>query len=258
MSSRFGNMTAQRSTSVKGTAVRAVAAAERVAVARARSQAARRVMAVPPSIPLGRFRRTQSRSISAPERKAVDTSMAGALNFDTNSAVGLCMPLLNIIPTGSASNQRIGKRVTMRALQIRGRITAASATIASNIAAMLVYIKTPNQAASLPAVTEILVSQSSSSLSNRDNASKFRVLRRWNWQITGNITTPATGNEIKDFDEYVRLPNLPALWTNASTAGSIGEFVEGALILLLLGDAANGATTTPTFTGTARLYFSDA
>jgi len=240
------------------TAVRAVAAAERVAVARARSQAARRTMAIPPSVPLGRFRRTQSRSISAPERKAVDTSLAGGFNFDTNSAVGLVMKLLNTIPTGSASDQRIGKRVVMRAIQIRGRITASTATIASNISAILVYIKNPNQAATLPAVTEILVSQSSSSLSNRDNASKFRVLRRWDWCITGNITTPATGNEIKDFDEYVRLPNLPALWTNASTAGSIGEFVEGALVLLFVGDAANGPTTTPTFTGNTRLYFSDA
>lgn len=213
--------------------------------------------AVPPAIPLGRFRRTTvSRSLSVPERKAVDSS--STMNFDSNSAVANCMQLLNTIATGSASNQRIGKRVTLRAVMVRGRVAAQSATIYEKCVLMLVYIKTPNQAATLPAVNEILVSQSSNALTNRDNASKFRILRRWEWIVTGNSTAPATGQEQHAVEEYVRLPNLPSLWTNASTAGTIGEFVEGALILLSVGINANGATTTPAFTGNQRVYFSDA
>lgn len=223
-----------------------------------RLSSAAAMRSVPPAIPLGRFRRTvASRSTLAPERKAVDTASI-ALNFDTDSAVAACEQLVNTIATGSASNQRIGKRVVMRAIAIRGRVQASSATTVQKCALMLIYIKNPNQAATLPAVAEILVSQNSNALTNRDNASKFRILRRWEWAVTGNTTTPATGNESFVVEEYVRLPNLPALWTNASTAGTIGEFVEGALILLSVGTGANGATTTPTFVGGCRLYYSDA
>jgi len=229
---------------------------------RARHMAAQRAVAsavartVPPAIPLGRFRRTQSRSITAPERKAVDA--AYTMNFDTNSAVANCMQLLNTIATGSASNQRIGKRVTLRAVALRASIQAQSAGIYQKCVLLLIYIKNPNQAATLPAVNEILVSQSANAMTNRDNASKFRVLRRWEWEVIGNSTTPATGMEQQIVEEYVRIPNLPSLWTNASTAGTIGEFVEGALILLSVGTSANGATTTPSITGNSRLYFSDA
>jgi len=229
---------------------------------RARHMAAQRAVAsavartVPPAIPLGRFRRTQSRSITAPERKAVDAAFS--MNFDTNSAVAACMQLVNTVATGSASNQRIGKRITLRALSVRASLQASTATIYQKCVLMLIYIKNPNQAATLPAVNEILVSQSANALTNRDNASKFRILRRWEWEIIGNSTTPSTGMEQQFIEEYVRLPNLPSLWTNASTAGTIGEFVEGALILLSVGTSANGATTTPTVGGNTRLYFSDA
>lgn len=191
------------------------------------------------------------------ETKTVDTSV-GPLNFDNNSAVANCMQLLNTVPTGTSSVTRVGKAVQMVSVQIRGEITASTATIAHKVALLLVYIRNPNQAATLPAVTEILTAQSSNQLTNRDNSSKFKIVRRWEYSVIGNITTPQCGNELICVDEYVELGYLDSVWTSASTAGTIAEFEKGALILLAVGDAANGATTTPVFVGRTRVYFKDA
>jgi len=180
------------------------------------------------------------------------------MNFDTDSAVANCMKLLNTIPTGTSTVTRIGKRVTLKAISIRGNIQAASAGTINKVALVLIYIRTPNQAATLPAITEILVTQSSSSLTNRDNASKFQIVRRWDYIVTGNSTTPATGNEMYTIDEFINLGMKPSTWTSASTAGTIGEFEEGALVLLSLGSSANGATTTPVGGFGCRCYFQDA
>jgi len=189
------------------------------------------------------------------ETKTVDT--AATLNFDTDSAVANCMKLVNTIATGSASTQRIGKRVNLKAIAIRGQIYVGSATTIQRIALLLVYIRNPNQAATLPAVAEILATQSSLSLTNRDGASKFKIIRRWDFKMSGNQTTPATGLEIIAFDKFVSLKGLPSEWTNASTAGTIGEFEKGALILLSVGAAANGATTTPIANLNNRIYYVD-
>lgn len=245
-SSRFaGRLSTSRASS--GTAVRAAQAAQRVADARARAVV--RSGNVPRPLPRPRG--------LAPERKAVDTTIS-QLNFDTSSAVANCMLLVNTVATGTLNTNRVGKRIVMRACSIRARVQAATATVLENCSLYLVYIRTPNQAATLPAVTDILTTQSSGGLTNRDNASKFRILRRWNFQVVGNSTTPSTGLECQDMDHYVPLPSLPAVWTAASTAGTISEFVEGALILLSVGQNANGATTTPYCTGQFRVYFSDA
>lgn len=208
---------------------------------------------VPSPSPRGR---SFARAGLRPEPKTVDTSIGGMV-FDNNSAVASTMKLLNTIPTGTSATSRVGKRVALKAIAIRGNIAAASATTMEKCTMLLVYIRTPNQATTLPAWTEILKGQTSYDLTNRDNASKFKILRRWDYEIIGNATTPSTGMEEQYFEYFVPLRGLPSTWTNASTAGTIGEFEEGALILCTVGDAANGATTTCTCSGNTRLYFTD-
>lgn len=191
------------------------------------------------------------------EVKTVDTTVAG--NYDTDSAVANCLFLLNTVPQDASPTGRVGKRIRAKGLAIRGKISAASAGTFRLCRTLLIWVRNPNQAATLPAVTEILVSQNSTSLSNRDGASKFKVLRSWDHSVIGNSTTPATGQEQHEIDEYVDLSQrtLHSVWTNAGTAGTIGQFMEGALLLLTVGNAANGATTTPVGNFNTRFYFLD-
>lgn len=189
------------------------------------------------------------------EKKTLDTAIA--MNFDSNSAVASCMTNLTVIPNGNTGITRMGKSVNLRAVAIRGQIEAASATVEEKVSLLLVLIKTPNAATTLPAVNEILLTQSANALTNRDNASKFRILRRWDYTVIGNSTTPATESTLFDIEEYVDLKGVEALYQQGTTSGAIGSQIKGCLILLAVGTKANGATTTPTMVGNARLYFSD-
>lgn len=164
---------------------------------------------------------------------------------------------MNTIPVAASPVGRVGKKVDLKCIAIRGNVVAASSGTVHKCALMLVWIRSPNQAATLPAWTEIQVSQGSSSLTNRDGAPKFKILRRWDFTVTGNSTTPATGNEERSFEEFINLRGKQSDWTNASVAGTIGEFEKGALLLMGTGSSVFGATNTPVGSFNCRLYFTD-
>ena len=192
------------------------------------------------------------------EVKTVDT-VIGSLAYDSNSAIGSVMKLLNTIPTGNSAITRVGKKVELKAIQIRGMILAQSATLFEKCTTLLIWIRNPNKAATLPAVTEIMVSQSANALSNRDNASRFKIVRRLDTRISGDTQTVASDDTIQLFEEYVpfKAGKYVSCWTQGSVNGTIDEFEQGALVILSLGLNANGATITPLFSGNSRLYYND-
>jgi len=195
-----------------------------------------------------------------PETKTVDTDVyTTPLRFDTNSVVANTMRLVNTIPVGNSCVSRIGKKVTLKALAIRGAILSNTATTQDRVSLLLVWIRNPNQAANLPAWTEILTAQSSYAMNNRDNASKFKIVRRWDYAVIGNTTTPQSGMENIPVDEYVtfKKDKYVSCWTQASVNGTINEFEQGALILCSVGTNAYGATTTAQLYANTRLYFQD-
>lgn len=190
------------------------------------------------------------------EVKTVDSTIA-SLQFCEDSVVANSMRLLNLVPQDASPNGRIGKRITAVAVSIKGNISMASASIADKVMLALVWIRTPNQASTLPAFTDIFAAQDPNAQTNRDNASKFKILRRWEHIMVGNITTPSVDNVFIDINEYVSLKGKQSVWTNSGTAGTIGQFEKGALILCACGLHAFGATTTPLMNGFTRFYFYD-
>lgn len=172
------------------------------------------------------------------------------------------MILLNTIPTGTSATTRIGKRVVMKALQIRGHLLPNTASIYDVVSIILVYVRSNNQLTTLPAWNDIFTSQHPKSLTNRDNASKFKILRRWNYTMTGNSSaaTSVTDLSTRFFDEYIVFKKpLVAQWTSASTFGRIGEFEKGSLLLLTNGTQLTASTTLYNkFYFQSRLYFTEA
>lgn len=196
------------------------------------------------------------------EMKTVDTTLsAGTLNFDNNSAVAARMQHINVVTQGTSAIQRIGKRLIMKAVQIRGVIKAASATTVQKCSLLLVYVRSVNSISgttTLPAMTEIMTNQSANSLTNRDYAGKYKILRRWDFVVTGNITNPATGNEEKIFEEYIVFKKpLLTQFNSVGTTGVYDQVEKGALLLISLGEDNYLSTTTPLFTGYTRVYFSE-
>jgi len=178
------------------------------------------------------------------EKKYVDTQ--STYNYDTTGS----RIDVSIVATGTGVNGRIGKMIGCDSVQIRGSITA-SASANECTCTYLIYDREPNAAAALPAVADILTSASSVSLTNRDNAPRFKIVRKWNNLII------APDSKTAYIDEFVKLGNkYPIKWLAANTDGATASKVKGNLILMTLGNNANSAAT-PVGALNVRLNYSD-
>lgn len=152
--------------------------------------------------------------------------------------------LVATIAQGVSVNQRTGKKAVYKSVQIRGAWNAGTAGTVTDQAAMLVYDRKPT--AALPAITDILVAANSRAFLNDVNSDRFQIVRRWDVNLVGNITTPATGRESLNFDEYVDLKKRPVEF-NAAATGAIGDIAKGALYFVTVGNAAAGTTAGTVF-----------
>lgn len=160
--------------------------------------------------------------------------------------------LLNAVAQGAAVTQRIGKKILMTSIQMRGKITNNSAAITNDIAYMIVYDKRPR--GSLPAITDILNSVSPNAFNNDNNAGRFKILKRVNEVLAGTPATTLGDGTIRGADWYLKM-NLPVTYQAAGT-GAIGDIEEGALYLVTVGSSAAGTTAAQLTCGT-RVRFTD-
>jgi hypothetical protein len=191
--------------------------------------------------------------------KTCDTTYT--LNFTADGNVAATMACLNIVPRDTSTIGRIGKQIVMKAIQIRGHIVPFPAAPSAICVLMLVYVRSNNLASTLPAWSEIMTAQDIIGLTNRDNAGKFKILRRWNYVMTGNDSAFTTNTDLtrRFVDEYITFKKpLVAKWSSASQAGTIGEFEKGSLLLISVGEQPTSAPTTiHQFDFKSRLYFTE-
>lgn len=161
--------------------------------------------------------------------------------------------LIATVPQGASVNQRVGKKILWKSIQIRGLGTAGSTTVASDVAYLIVYDRRPT--GSLPAITDVLDSVSSRSMNNDANSGRFKILRRKDWVFVGNTTTFTEATAVS-LEDYIKLPMLPAVFKAAGT-GAINDIEEGALYLITVGNQAAG-TSAGSITIGIRTRFYDA
>jgi len=210
-----------------------------------------------------RVRRRRAPSYTQPRiRDEMKTHDTNILNSALNSAnVITNTHMLNIIPQGNSAISRIGKRVVLKAIQMRGRVRVQSATnINDKVCVLLVYVRSVNSVVSagtaVPIPSDVLTAGNSQSLTNRNYASKFKILRRWDYIMSGSTATP-TEQSNYNFEEYVVFKKpLVTQWQSGGAIGGYDECEKGALLLMTIGDTAAGATN-PNFTANCRLYFNE-
>lgn len=192
-----------------------------------RSTAMARLRAAP------RARAPQPKAIRS-ENGFVDLASAAKAMNTTGS-----ITLLATVAQGASVNQRIGRKVLLQSVHLRGQAQADSATLVANGAMLVVYDKRPQD--SLPAITDILDTANSHSFRNHDNTGRFQVIRRKNWSFVGNSATAAqnTPKSAYVLDEFVKLGNRPFNFGSAGT-GAIGDITTGALYLVTVGNVASG------------------
>lgn len=194
------------------------------------------------------YRGLNRRAVASKETGFVDLAPATYV-LDTTGSI----TLIATVAQGASVNQRIGKKAMWKSIQMRGGVSVNTTATTNDISIILVYDRRPTGA--LPAITDVLVSADANSFNNDANSGRFKILRRIDMVLTGNSTTPATGNESKNVTEYIPLKDLPAVFKAAGT-GAIGDIEEGALYMITVGSRAAG-TTAAAFSAGIRTRFID-
>lgn len=162
----------------------------------------------------------------------VDLANAGYAGDTTGS-----ITLIATIAQGVSVNQRLGKKAAYKSLQIRGNVTAKTTTTSSRVCWMVIYDRKPTNA--LPAITDVLVNSNQAAFLNDVNSDRFQVVRRMDYQVIGNSTTPSTGCEAFMVNEYIDLKKRLVEF-NAAATGAIGDIAKGALYFITVGGTAAG------------------
>lgn len=172
------------------------------------------------------------RGVASKETGYVDLT-AQAFAFDTTGTIVLAAT----VAQGASVNQRVGKKIQLKSIQARGYVNNGTTATFNDCALLVVYDKRPTGA--LPAITDILVSANSQSMNNDVNSGRFRILKRWDFELSG---VPAVGlgdGAAMSADFYLKLKGLPEVFKAAATGG-IGDIEEGALYLVSVGAVAAG------------------
>jgi len=212
---------------------------------------------------------------SAGEKKGCDTSLAIAGPIVTTVDTNADIVAVNLMVPGNGSFNRIGRKVFMKSLRLKGqavyqqtRFATSHSVYGSNLRCIVVYDRQPNSSA-YPTFNEIFGHTKEDGTEatyimdslKYDNMQRFRVLKEFVIQhVVGAYADPdGTENSIFDkyhFDEYVKLPNLET--TYSGTAAANASIATGALYVIWRADAAtNGYAEWSITNATARLRFCD-
>jgi len=203
-----------------------------------------------------------AKHISGSEVKAVDSGLIG-----TNVPAVGTVYALNLVQEGSSFYNRIGRRIAMKSIEVKGYYSLVAGTAAAVVKPglsriMIVYDRQPN--GSLPAVADILLDydqsgntsttvESGLNLNNRDRFSVVLDQRKYLPQVTQSGTSnqlsstgtvwPTDGSFQNNcgvmIQEYRKLKGMETHYKASSQPSVIGDIATGALLLVLIAGAAN-------------------
>ena len=163
----------------------------------------------------------------------VDTAVT-SYNMNTTGSIAL----LNTVPQNASTNGRVGKKIMLKSLQVRGNVYNNTTATFNDCSVIIVYDKRPQT--TLPAITDILNSATSRSFNNDQNSGRFRILKRLDFVLIGNATS-LTEATTKDADFFLSLRNLETVYKAAGT-GAIGDQEQGSLLVVTVGNNVAGNT----------------
>lgn len=178
----------------------------------------------------------------------VDTAVI-SYNMNTTGTIAL----LATIAQGAAQTQRIGRKILLKSIQVRGVVTADSTTLTTKGTWFIVYDKRPT--GSLPAITDILVTANSRSMTNSVNVGRFQIICRKDYSIVGNNTTAGQQDSKCHYsvEKFIKL-NKRMTFKDAGT-GVIGDIEQGALYIVSVGDVAAGTADAAAVLGFRTRYY---
>lgn len=183
---------------------------------------------------------------------SIGAAGVGALQLTNVSTAGVITPIFLPI-LGSDMTMRIGRKVTIKTIQVRGNIYLEQAlTMASGTTPqitpkiMLLWDSQPN--GTIATVADIWqVAGTPHSYLNLDNRDRFRVLRSevftMDAMLISSVATQsvASWNRTQhNFEWYLKNQDLDVVF-NATNGGTIADISSGALLLVFICDVAASA-----------------
>lgn len=181
----------------------------------------------------------------APGRLAQGTELKFFDGVNSTAAVGvggtIAQDSLNEIAQGVGESQRVGRKCTLKKLNMRGECTLPAATNATNTSDRLRLVvyhdKQTNGAAA--AVTDILESATQDSFLNLANKGRFRILAEKNFTMSAAGATASGaaytyGEVVKSYKLNINL-NTPIEFDGAT--GAITEMRTNNIGVLLISDS---------------------
>jgi len=184
---------------------------------------------------------------SPAELKVIDTAQA-TYELSTTPTI----TLLNGVAQGTEFNTRIGRKITMKSIQIRGYAAIVDSPASGSLnRVMLIYDTQPNGA--LPAASDVLNANTATSMLNLNNRDRFKVLMDKQFALgfysAGNIASNASFN-LKKFKKL----NHDVIFSGSTNL--IGVMTSGVIFLLTVGTGVTG-TATNKLVASFRIRFSD-
>lgn len=207
----------------------------------------------------------ESKDVKLPELKAFDLASSNR-NF-TAIAGPPGFTVLNAMVLGSDYFNRIGRKISMKSLHLRGAIYplgVASANV-SVLRTIVFYDSQPDAGA--PLITDLIqdanAGGASSSLSeiNLNNRERFLILRDKMWYMGPSAANQAGQTVLNDgqqclvFNEFIKLKGLDAIY-NGTNGGTAADLTSGALFIVCFTDNV-GTTNSWALTFTSRLRYWD-
>lgn len=167
--------------------------------------------------------------LSRTELKSLDVS--GSPVLDTTGEV----VLLNGLAPGSGINQRIGRQVHLKSVELHCTAQATAGTGVDQAARIMVVYDSQTNATALT-IAQVLETALHNQFYNLENRNRFQILMdRWfPLNATGESGSMRTLNLRRKLNHMVTF--------NAGIAGSVADIVTGSVYLITLGSVAPGVT----------------
>jgi len=189
---------------------------------------------------------TVNRNLKYAEKKSKDTpfNISGTLSpIETALVPTTC---LCVISQGAASDQRIGRRILVKSVYVRGRVFApTSMTGAASFRMLVVQDKQCNGA--LPAATDVLLVNEYCSPVNLGNSKRFKILMD---ETLGGVTLSTDTQEGINFERYVKT-NIEIGYVNNAGAGTEADVLTNGIYCIVFFGGFGAGSTAPV----GRLYF---
>lgn len=173
------------------------------------------------------------RMMGSMEKKNIDASL-GFPAFTVGTGV---LTLLNASQAGALPTNRVGRRIKMTSVLLRGQVTMApTSTGGTPIRIIVFYDKQTNKLA--PGVTDLLDANDISAKGNLGNSHRFRVLKE--------IVIPCVGTagpQSAYINEYFKLAGLETEYIDGTGSGDITDITSGSLYACVFTHTSIGTAT---------------